>query len=96
MPEYKDYFLKLEDVEKHNSFIGRKPNMADLPDFESNKSKLPEPVWDGHADSIEPTTRRGKSHSRISASRPRRTALFHRTLTPHLTATSFFGTVASC
>ena len=53
MPEYKDYFLELEDVEKHNSFIGRKPNMADLPDFESNKSKLPEPVWDGHADSIE-------------------------------------------
>ena len=48
MPEYKDYFLKLEDVEKHNSFIGRKPNMADLPDFESNKDKLPEPVWDGH------------------------------------------------
>ena len=27
MPEYKDYFLNLEDVEKHNSFIGRKPNM---------------------------------------------------------------------
>ncbi len=53
MPEYKDYFLELEDVEKHNSFIGCKPNMTDLPDFESNKDKLPEPVWDGHADSIE-------------------------------------------
>ena len=42
MPEYKDYFLNLEDVEKHNSFIGRKPNMAELPDFESNKDKLPD------------------------------------------------------
>lgn len=53
MPEYLDTFLELEDVEKHNPFIGRKPNTEDLPDFESNKDRLPEPIWDGHGDSVE-------------------------------------------
>ncbi len=53
MPEYLDTYLELADVEKHNPFISRKPNTAELPDFESNRDKLPEPVWDGHPDSIE-------------------------------------------
>ena len=53
MPEYLDTYLEFEDVKNHNPFIGRKPDTSELPDFEINKSRLPEPVWDGHDGSVE-------------------------------------------
>lgn len=53
MKDYHDHYLELSDVKNNNPFIGRTPDFTPLPDFESNKSRLPEPVWDGHEDSIE-------------------------------------------
>ena len=53
MPEYLDTYLEFEDVKNRNPFIGRKPDTSELPDFEINKSRLPEPVWDGHDESVE-------------------------------------------
>lgn len=53
MPEFVEVFLELEDVVNKNPFKSKEPNFDELPDFESNKSKLPEPIWDGHQDSID-------------------------------------------
>ena len=35
-----------------NEFISMQPDMSELPDFEKEKGKLPEPVWTGHDDEI--------------------------------------------
>ena len=35
-----------------NEFISMQPDMSELPDFEKEKGKLPEPVWAGHDDEI--------------------------------------------
>lgn len=35
-----------------NVFISMQPDMSELPDFEKDKGKLPEPVWAGHDDEI--------------------------------------------
>ena len=37
---------------KLNEFISMQPDMSELPDFEKEKGKLPEPVWAGHDDEI--------------------------------------------
>ena len=33
---------------KLNEFISMQPDMSELPDFEKERGKLPEPVWAGH------------------------------------------------
>ncbi len=35
-----------------NEFISMQPDMSELPDFEKEKGKLPEPMWAGHDDEI--------------------------------------------
>lgn len=52
MKNYADHFLDIENMNK-NPFLNRKPDFSPLPDFESNKDKLPEPVWENHEKSIE-------------------------------------------
>ena len=37
---------------KLNEFVSMQPDMSELPDFEKEKGKLPEPVWAGHDDEI--------------------------------------------
>lgn len=53
MPIYRKTYVELADVDKHNPFIERKPDMTAIPDYESSREKLPKPIWEGHADSID-------------------------------------------
>ncbi|MBO4355553.1 MAG: glycoside hydrolase, partial [Clostridia bacterium] len=37
---------------KENTFIGKALENNTLPDYESDKNKLPKPIWDGHPDHL--------------------------------------------
>ena len=37
---------------KNNTFVGREPEQAPLPQYEAIKGELPHPVWDGHDDTL--------------------------------------------
>ena len=96
MPEYLDTYLEFEDVKNRNPFIGRKPDTSELPDFEINKSRLPEPVWDGHDESVEAYYKAWEIAFPIFLSRQRKTVLSHPISTRLSTAIVSFGTAALC
>lgn len=45
------FYAPNEYVER-NSFLDQEANTEPTPDFESNKDKLPLPIWDGHEDTV--------------------------------------------
>ena len=46
------FYAPNEYVER-NSFLGQAANVEPTPDFESNRDKLPLPVWEGHEDTVD-------------------------------------------